>query len=67
MQDSANPGLLPLLLSRQQQEQDSQVRQALHMASARLQLASPDAAQRLSAIHTLADSATRPPSACWPR
>lgn len=57
LQDSANPGLLPLLLSRQKQEQDSQVRQALHMASARLQLASPDATQRLSAIHTLADSA----------
>lgn len=57
LQDSANPALLPLLLSRQQQEKDSQVQQALHMASARLQLASPDATQRLNAILTLVDSA----------
>ncbi|WP_024302596.1 urea ABC transporter permease subunit UrtB [Pseudogulbenkiania sp. MAI-1] len=56
IQEAANPALLPLLEARRQQEGDAGVQAALDTARATLQLASPDAATRLAAANTLADS-----------
>lgn len=57
LQRDANVALLPLLEQRLKVEEDSDVRAALEGAVARLQLASPDAKTRLSAVELLGHSA----------
>lgn len=57
LQRDADPDLLPLLEQKLKVEEDSDVRAALEGAVARLQLASPDAKTRLSAVELLGHSA----------
>lgn len=64
LQSHADPELLPLLQQRLRLESDSGVRDALEVALARLQLASPDAATRRHAV-TLLGYSGDPSAQAW--